>query len=348
MDRGQKETRGWEGEVDPPCIFPIKPMRNIVLRFDMRSAPQCNETPSERYHAALDMAAWADQNSVDVIGLSEHHNTTDGFLSAPLQLAGMMVARTKRVRISVSALLVPLHDPLRLAEDIVLLDLAANGRFSATCGLGYRESEYECFGVDWNSRGKVFDEKLATLVSALRGEAVQFNGCTVQLNPAPQSPLYVLLNIGGNSRLAARRAARVGLFFCPAIDDPELEDAYSAACKEYGFKHGFYISPREPSTTFISEDPERCWRDIGQFLMYDATAYGAWHHPNRRAYAESFASTIEELKSEGKYRVLTPEEAIQTVQETGSLHLAPLTGGVPLDIAWRSLRLFEDRVQLHL
>ena len=127
-----------------------------------------------------------------------------------------------------------------------------------------------------------------------------------------------------------------------------LEESYSAACEEYGFKHGFIISPRAPATTFLSEDPEQCWKDIGYYLMYDAKAYGAWRHSNRRAYAESFASNIEELKSEGKYRVLTPEQAIQTLQETGSLHLAPLTGGVPLDIAWRSLRLFEDAVQNHI
>ena len=114
----------------------INAQRNIVLRFDMRCAPQCPDSQTSRYQAAIAMASWADQNSVDVIGLSEHHATEDGFLSAPLQLAGMMAAVTQRIRISVSALLVPLHDPVRLAEDITVLDLASGGRFSATCGLG--------------------------------------------------------------------------------------------------------------------------------------------------------------------------------------------------------------------
>lgn len=82
--------------------------------------------------------------------------------------------------------------------------------------------------------------------------------------------------------------------------------------------------------------------------MYDATAYGAWRHPNRRAYAESFASNIEELKVEGKYRVLTPDQAIQIIQETGSLHLAPLAGGVAIDVGWHSLQLFEDQVQPYI
>ena len=323
-------------------------MRNIVLRFDMRCAPQTAETPTERYRASLEMAAWADRNAIDVVGLSEHHDTIDGFLSAPLQLAGMMLAVTKRVRISVSALLVPLHDPLRLAEDITLLDQIAGGRFSATCGLGYRRNEYECFDVDWDHRGSVFDDKLDILVRALKGEKFEYNGVRTQLNPKPLSPVQFLLNIGGNSKAAARRAARLGLFFCPAIDDPELEKAYSDACDEQGFKYGVMISPREPATTFVSRDPEKCWEKIGVYLMYDADAYGSWRHPNRRAYAESFAKNVEELRKEGKYRVLSPEEAIQTIQETGSLHLAPLTGGVPLDTAWHSLRTFEDLVQPYL
>jgi alkanesulfonate monooxygenase SsuD/methylene tetrahydromethanopterin reductase-like flavin-dependent oxidoreductase (luciferase family) len=323
-------------------------MRNIVLRFDMRSAPQCPDTAIDRYQAALEMACWADRNSVDVVGLSEHHDTSDGFLSAPLQLAGMMIARTQRIRISVSALLVPLHNPLRLAEDIAVLDLAANGRFSATCGLGYRESEYQCFGIEWSRRGQVFDEKLDLLVQALKGETFHYNGRRTRLNPAPVSPFYSLLTIGGNSKAAARRAARLGLLFCPAIDDPELEEAYLAACREKGVTYGFTLSPRAPSTSFISTDPAACWKTIGNYLLYDATAYGAWRHPNRRAYAESFATNIEELKLEGKYRVLTPEQAVQTIEETGSLHLAPLTGGVPCDIGWNSLRLFEDQVQPHL
>ena len=93
-------------------------MRNIVLRFDMRAAPWAPDAAGSRYRVAIDMARWADRRQIYVGGLSEHHNAGDGFLSAPLQLAGMMSVVTERVRISVSALLVPLHDPVRLAEDI--------------------------------------------------------------------------------------------------------------------------------------------------------------------------------------------------------------------------------------
>lgn len=323
-------------------------MRNLVLRFDMRSSPLCKDAQQDRYRAAIEMAGWADRNTVDVIGLSEHHDTTDGFLSSPLALAAMMVATTRRIRISVSALLVPLHDPLRLAEDIALLDLVSGGRFTATCGLGYRQIEYERFAVEWDKRGKVFDEKLAIMVAALQGKSFEYNGGTTQLNPGPGSPVQALLTVGGNSRAAARRAARHGLFFCPAIDDQDLEQTYLSACAEHGIEYGFTIFPRQPATTFISEDPDASWRELGEYLMYDATAYGAWRHPDRRAYAESFATNLDELRDEGKYRILNPEQAIDVLNRTSSLHLAPLTGGVPIEAGWRSLQLFEDKVQPYL
>ena len=317
--------------------------RNIVLRFDMRRSPACPESSAHRYRAAIEMASWAD-DLIDVVGLSEHHITEDGFLSAPLQLAGMMAARTRQVRISVSALLVPLHDPLRLAEDIVLLDLASGGRFSATCGLGYREIEYHSLGADWATRGQVFDEKLAILVKALSGKPFTWRGQSMSLEPRPDSPVQALLTVGGNSATAARRAARFGLLFCPAIDDPELAEIYRDACEEFGVTWGSTIFPREPATTFISEDPGRTWRDIGEYLLYDATAYGAWRHPDRRAYAESSATDLEGLRAEGKYRVITPEQAVEVIQRTGSLHLAPLTGGTPSDIGWATLRLYREQV----
>ena len=312
----------------------------------MRTSPKCKDVPADRYHAALEMATWADTHMVNVVGLSEHHSTTDGFLAAPLQLAGMMVARTTNVRICVSALLVPLHDPLRLAEDICLIDQIANGRFSVTCGLGYRELEYQTFNIDWSKRGQVFDKKLDILIRALKGELE--NGHSLQLNPLPVSTINNLLMIGGNSKAAALRAARLGLFFCPAIDDVNLENIYKDACRRRGVKHSVVISPGEPSTTFISQDPTAAWKEIGEHLMYDARAYGEWRHSSRRAYAESFASNIEELKREGKYRILSPEEALKAIKNTGSLHLAPLTGGVSIDIGWKSLRLFEDHVQPYL
>ena len=315
-----------------------------VIQFDMRRSPECPDSQEARYRACLDMVRWGDENGITVAGFSEHHNTEDGFLSSPMMLAMAAAQATTNIRLSVSALLLPLHDPIRIAEDIAVLDLVSRGRFMAVAGLGYRESEYQTMGVEWKRRGKVMDAKLEVLLQAWRGEYFSYNDVPTILNPTPVRPAQALLCIGGNSSAAARRAARFGLYFAPAIDDPELEHAYRVACEQYGFNNGAVIFPNEPSLTLISEDPERDWAHFGKFLLYDALAYGQWRHPTRRAYAESCASDLAGLRNEGKYCFLSPDEAIARIRDKGSINLSPLCGGMPLEVAWNSLELFARKV----
>ena len=71
-----------------------------------------------------------------------------------------MAARTTRINFMLAAVLLPFYDPIRLAEDINVLDIISNGRVMYTLGLGYRPEEFEMFGVSWADRGRVADEKL--------------------------------------------------------------------------------------------------------------------------------------------------------------------------------------------
>jgi alkanesulfonate monooxygenase SsuD/methylene tetrahydromethanopterin reductase-like flavin-dependent oxidoreductase (luciferase family) len=320
----------------------------VVIQFDMRRSPRCPDSQAQRYKACLDMISWADRNGIDVVGFSEHHNTGDGFLSSPLMMAMGAAQASERIGISVSALLLPLHDPICIAEDIAVLDLVSDGRFMTVVGLGYREAEYRTLGVDWTRRGKVMDEKLKLLLDALSGESFEVRGEPMRLNPAPQRQPQSLVFVGGNSSAAARRAARFGLMFAPPIDDPALEEAYQAECEAVGFKDGAVLFPNEPSLTQISEDPDRDWQDFGEFLLHDAKAYGDWKHPSRRAYAESSAVNLQELREEGKYAIITPEEAIERIRTKGSLNLSPLCGGLPITYGWKSLELFAAKVAPHI
>src|SRR4051812_12937445 len=107
---------------------------------------------SARYQAFVDMAGYADEHGLQAISLEEHHGADNGWSPSPLVMAGLVFGRTKTIMATLNALLAPLHDPLRLAEDIAVLDLASGGRFVVTAGIGYRESEYEARGKDWAAR----------------------------------------------------------------------------------------------------------------------------------------------------------------------------------------------------
>ena len=96
--------------------------------------------------------------------LSEHHGTDDNHLPAPLILAAAIAARTlSNSMILLAAVVLPLCDPVRLAEEMSVLDIVSRGRVAYVFGVGHRREEYEQFGVDYNRRGALADEKLSLL-----------------------------------------------------------------------------------------------------------------------------------------------------------------------------------------
>src|ERR1700738_1983262 len=115
--------------------------------FSMR-APPCAARPADLYAAAIDMCAWAETRGAVLAILSEHHGAEDGHLPVPLMLASAIAARTRQLAILVAAVPIPLWDPVRLAEEISVLDLISRGRVSYALGVGHRGEEYDHFGLD--------------------------------------------------------------------------------------------------------------------------------------------------------------------------------------------------------
>ena len=142
---------------------------SFVVRYDLRAL---GVTPAERsamYQRAVKQAAYADEHGLDAIMLSEHHMSEDGYLPSPVPVAAAMAAVTRRIPIQIAALLVNLHDPIRLAEDVAVLDLLSGGRVAYTLGLGYRRSEYDLFGAAWASRGADIEARIGVLKQAWSG-----------------------------------------------------------------------------------------------------------------------------------------------------------------------------------
>ena len=159
-----------------------------LLRLDMRAPAFSPAKREDLYAAALDMATWADDQGFDAVVLSEHHGTEDGYLPSPLTLAAVVAGRTRRIDISIAALLLPLYDPVKLAEDMAVLDHASGGRVKVTLGLGYRPEEYAQFGIDWKTRGQRLDECLDVLLRAWRGGTLPVAGAADPRHPAAGEP----------------------------------------------------------------------------------------------------------------------------------------------------------------
>ena len=135
----------------------------FTLRFDMR-APAEGARPSELYAAAIEICTWTETRGAIAAVLSEHHGADDGHLPSPLMLASAIAARTERLPVILAAVIIPFRDPVRLAEEMSVLDIISNGRVSYPFGIGHRGEEYEHLGVDMPRRGRLADEKLALLL----------------------------------------------------------------------------------------------------------------------------------------------------------------------------------------
>jgi alkanesulfonate monooxygenase SsuD/methylene tetrahydromethanopterin reductase-like flavin-dependent oxidoreductase (luciferase family) len=313
----------------------------VGLRFDLRVPSFAQTTHARQYAACLDMCAWADELGFDAIAISEHHGVEDGYMSSPATLAAAIAARTKRIRINIAAILVPLHDPVRLAEQLATAAIVAEGRLSVVAGMGYRPEEFAMAGVDRTQRGKLFDEYVGVMQQAWSGEPFTWRGRTVRATPKPDSPPLVL--VGGSTAKAARRAARLKCGFFPAIGDPELARLYREACEASGFT-GFVVMPGGPGFVHVTDDPERDWKRIAPHALYDARTYHDWQTPGQRSEVHVDAVTEDDVRRSPVYEVVTPDQCVALAKEHGRILLHPLMGGIDPDLGWASLRRFADAV----
>ena len=123
-------------------------MPQICMRQDFRAPEFGPASQREIYAAALDQYVWADRNGFDLLVLSEHHGVDDGWQPAPLTVAAAVLGMTERARVMISVVVLPLHDPIRVAEQIAVLDNIAPGRLWVVFGVGYRVPEFEMAGME--------------------------------------------------------------------------------------------------------------------------------------------------------------------------------------------------------
>lgn len=318
-------------------------MTYLLLRYDMRTTPG-GADHDVLYRTAMEQIRWADTRDFDAVVLSEHHVSAEGYLPSPLVMGGAVAAVTERLAITLAALVAPLHHPIRLAEDLAVLDHLAGGRLMVVLGIGYRQLEFDVFGADRSRRGRRVEEMVEILRQAWSGDPFDYEGSTITVRPRPLTPGGPMLAIGGSVAASAERAARLGLSLFAGHDDPELVTAYDAECERLGRRTGMAMIPSGPTFVHVSEDPERDWAHIGPIALADAEIMRSWQTPGNRSLIDSSATSIDELRREGQYLVLTADECVAMAQDLPALTLHPLMGGIDPDLSWASLERFADQV----
>jgi alkanesulfonate monooxygenase SsuD/methylene tetrahydromethanopterin reductase-like flavin-dependent oxidoreductase (luciferase family) len=317
------------------------------MRFDFRVPAFAPGTVSERYQAALDMAQWADEVGFGFVNLSEHHGCDDGYLPSPLPVAAAMAARTKDLRITIGAMVPSFHDPLRLAEDIAVVDLLSGGRVAVTLTNGYVASEFDMYGVALSERPRRTTEAVEVLRKAWTGEPFEHRGRTVQVRPTPATPGGPPIQLGGSTEAAARRAARIADGFMPST--PEIFEFYRDELRLLGKPDPGPYPGADTGVVHLAEDVDAAWEELAPYAMHEVNAYGKWAADAGTFTAGGYDTydDPDELRASGRYRVLTPEQFVEELGAAGPFAFAmfhPLVGGLPPEAGWRSLHLLQHEV----
>src|SRR5688572_18188276 len=135
-------------------------------------------------------AQLAEASGFDSCFFGEHHQDRDGFLPSPLIVATAVAARTRTLRVGTSVILLPLHHPVRIAEDVITLDLVSKGRVVLGVGVGYQAADFQAFGVPMEHRATLFEDGIEIIRRCWSGERFSFKGAhltleNVQIAPRP-------------------------------------------------------------------------------------------------------------------------------------------------------------------
>ena len=321
--------------------------------YHLRNPQTWRKSPADFYRETLDQIEKVEALGYDSIWVSEHHFTNDDYLPSSLLFLAAVAARTSRVRLGTSVLLLALHHPLRVAEDAAVLDLISGGRLDLGIAAGYRVEEFEGFQVPHKERGQRIEEAIQILQGAWKDESFShwgrfFSFDNLTVTPKPIQPGGPPLWMGGQSRTAIRRAARLGCNLLPtSVGEAPMVAEYRAALRDFG---------RDPSqyrvkccqSLFCTPDPERSWSELKVHFLYQHNLYRRWY----KASGDSDASELDSADAlpRENYVVDTPDRcasAIRAVKEklqADEFVFWSGPPGYPIDKATSSLELFAREV----
>lgn len=331
---------------------------NTKLRFglwyDFRNPPAWKRRYDQLYGEIFDQIAWGEQNGFEDIWLSEHHFIEDGYSPSLLPIAAAIAARTKKIRIGTSVMLLPFHNPVRLAEDAATVDVISGGRFELGVGTGYKVEEFEGFALSSKERGGRTNEGLEIIRRLWEGETLTFKGRYFEVNKAkltpepiqkPRPPLWV----GGFTPPAIRRAAKYGDGYIGVNITKELYAQYLAELEKIGKPTTNVRLAGGKFWLIASNDPEKTWNEAADHVIYQVNAYAEW---SAKAGMPLFPPLRDQahLRETGMLTVVDVETCIKLIREC--VETAPLTNfyawtlppGLPASWIQPHLELFASKV----
>jgi probable F420-dependent oxidoreductase len=283
------------------------------------------------WRESLEEVTRAEELGFDSVWMEEHHSVTNHYWPSPLTILAGYASRTSRMMLGTDIVVAPFHHPVRLAEDVALLDVMSNGRMTLGIAIGYKPDEFALYGVDLAKRGARFEEQLAIIRGLWTEEHVSFKGryYTVEgrLEPKPVTRPHPPLWIGGWGDLTLKRAATLADNWIPG---PTADLRRLLAGKQSFLEHRRTAGRADPVTEWpltrdviIAETDQRA-RELAEahiMVAYRREYAGGWRHP----FIDAGIATDLDRLMEDRFIIGGPDQVIakirRFVEQYGMTHL---------------------------
>jgi len=238
------------------------------MKFGLRIPLLHDPEAEDPFHRTYLLCQEAEAAGFDFVTLTHHSFTPECQTSAPFVTFAALAARTRKLRFATCIFLLPLHHPVAVAEQVASLDVISNGRAILGVGLGYRDYEFEGFGLSLKDRGARANESLTAIRGAWTTGRFNFQGKHFQIADLPAVPIPVQqphppIWVGGLSEPALNRAARLGDGWISdnmaLLDDvATMAETYRTHCAEAGTRP-FLVVPRNAGIGHTRAQVTREW-----------------------------------------------------------------------------------------
>jgi len=305
------------------------------------------------YETALDRFITMDQTGYDAVWLAEHHFSSFSVCPSVHLMGTMAAARTKNLRIGTAVSLAPFYNPLRLAEEVALLDVLSGGRVNWGAGRGFERSEFAAFNIPGEESAPRFHETVDIVLKAWTNQRLTYKGRFyeydgVEVLPKPLQTPHPPVWMAASSTPAIDWAASLGfsILMDPHSSRPDLiakRRHYAAKLIEAGFSDSGRIIPMSRLVA-VDETAEKAHAVAKRVAEWTIASYvGNSHNAVRQGTVRDFGGKdpvdfyLDDVMIHG-----TPESVIDQIQSFGEqigmnyLMAAPMSG--------RSFRLLTDKV----
>jgi len=282
------------------------------------------------YAEALEEVVRAEDLGFDSVWMEEHHSVVEHYWPSPLAVLAGFATRTSRMTLGTDIAVAPFHHPVRLAEDVAMLDVMSKGRAVLGVAIGYKPDEFALYGAALERRGARFEEQLAIIRGLWTQESLSFKGAhyTVEgrLEPKPVQKPHPPIWIGGWGDITLRRAATLADNWIPG---PTADLARLLRGKQQFLDNRAAAGRGAPAEwpltrDVIIADTDAEARELAErhiMVSYRREYAGGWKHPFIDA---AIATDLDTVKKD-RFLIGGPDQVIRDlkpfVEQYGMTHL---------------------------